>query len=157
MKTALPLLACLLVAVPALAEDRPAGADAATSAGKLDLSLPRSAADYRNDPPGTWYGDTSGVPASAESKERGEATAREEQCQGELHGSVAAGIGHASRGGNSNWQAVNLHGCKTYYNDDGEAREVGVSISVGQYDGPDGRYRGGRRPTALPPMGSPRR
>lgn len=157
MKTAPLLLACLLVAVPALAEDKPASTDATTSAEKLDLSLPKSATDYRNDPPGTWYGDTSGVPASTDPAARGEALTDEAQCQGELHGSVAAGIGYASHGGNSNWQAVNLHSCKTYYNDDGEAREVGVSISVGQYDGPDGRYRGGRRPMAPPPVGGPRR
>ena len=148
MKAAPLLIACLLAASPALAAD-----NAATpSAEELDLSLPASAGSHRNDPPGTWYGDTSGVPASAQKRSR--ALTREEQCQGELHGSVAAGVGYSSRGGNSNWQAMNLHSCKTYYNDEGEAREVGVSISVGQFDGPD-RLHDGRR--FGPPMGAPRR
>lgn len=155
MKAVSALFACLLLATPVLAQDKPAE-DATSNADKLDLSVSRPTSVFRNDPPGTWYGDTSGVPASANSADRSEASTREDRCQGELHGSVAAGVGYSSHGGNSNWQAANLNSCKTYYNDEGEAREVGVSISVGQFDGPDGRF-GGSRQMAPRPMGAPRR
>lgn len=64
------------------------------------------------------------------------AAERAEQCQGKLHGAVETGMGYASRGGNSNWQAVNLNSCKTYYDDDGKAHQIGVSISVGRGEGP---------------------
>lgn len=145
------LFAGLLVAAPACMAQTPGDASAPASASELDLALPKSATyQYHNDPPGTWYGDTSRVPAT---KTEPQASAREERCNGEPHGTVAAGVGYSSRGGNSNWQAFNVNSCKTYYNDEGKAREVGVSISVGQYDGPDG-YRGGR---AMPPMRGPRR
>ena len=142
MKTVLLSLACLLVAAPALAEGKPDSADAAARASELDLALPKSNG-YRNDPPGTWYGDSGKAPIADATEDR------EQQCEGKLHGSVAAGVGYSSRGGNSNWQAVYLRSCKTYYNDEGEPREVGVSISVGQFDGPNGYYRGGPHP--MPP------
>ena len=148
----LPLLfAGLLIAAPACMAQTADGASTAGNASELDLALPKSSTyRYHNDPPGTWYGDTSRVPAT---KSDQQASVREERCNGQPHGTVAAGVGYSSRGGNSNWQAFNVNSCKTYYNDEGEAREIGVSISVGQYDGPDG-YRGGR---AAPPMGGPRR
>lgn len=144
------LFAGLLIVAPACAAQTTDAAPASPSASELDLALPKSSTyQYHNDPPGTWYGDTRRVPAVATAD--AQATAREERCKGELHGAVAAGVGHSSRGGNSNWQAFNVNSCKTYYNDDGEAREMGFSISVGQYDGPDGH--GGR---AVPPMRDPR-
>jgi hypothetical protein len=157
MKTASLLLAGLLAAAPALADEKPAGDATAAKAAALDLSLPKSATDYRNDPPGTWYGDTSGVPAAVASADKEQADG--ERCEGQLHGSVSAGVGYSSRGGNSNWQGANLHSCKTYYDDDGDAHEVGFSIDVGNYDGGDGGRRGGRRPAAPQPMGmgGPRR
>jgi hypothetical protein len=156
MKTTALLIACLLATTPALAQDKPASADAATSADKLDLNLPKPAGIYRNDPPGTWYGDTSGVPASTASTETETAAttaSREDQCEGQLHGTATVGVGYSSRGGNSNWQALNLRSCKTWYNDDGQAREVGVSISVGKYDGPGGFFG----PRSAPPVFNPRR
>jgi hypothetical protein len=142
MKTTTLLIACLLATAPVLAQDKPADTNAATSANKLDLNLPKSTL-YRNDPPGTWYGDTSGVPASASSTpangaNRTTATTRDGQCEGQLHGSVAMGMGFSNRGGNSNWQALNLRSCKTFYNDDGRASQVGISINVGQFNGPNG-------------------
>lgn len=146
------LFASLLIAAPACAAQTSDGASTSPSASELDLALPKSSTyQYHNDPPGTWYGDTSRVPAAAAAAQ---ASAREERCKGELHGTVAAGVGYSSRAGNSNWQAFNVNSCKTYYNDEGEAREIGVSISVGQYDGPDGRYGGRASP---PPMRGPRR
>lgn len=153
MKTALLLIGALAMAPAMAGENAQTDGDAKSDAAALDLSLPKSATDYAKAPPGAWYGDTSGVPAAAGTDAR--ATARDERCQGELHGSVAAGMGYSRRGGNSNWQALNLNSCKTYYNDDGDAREVGISISVGQYDGPGGRY--GERSFPPPMMRGPRR
>ena len=154
MKTALLLIGALATTPAMAGENVQANGDARSEAAALDLSLPKSATDYAKAPPGTWYGDTSGVPATA--GDDAQATPRDERCQGELHGSIAAGMGYSRRGGNSNWQALNLNSCKTYYNDDGDAREVGISISVGQYDGPDGRY-GGRAIAPPPMMRGPRR
>lgn len=150
MKNLSLLLAGLLIVAPACMAQTSDDASAAASASELDLALPKSSTyQHHNDPPGTWYGDTSRVPAAAATA--AQAPAREERCKGELHGAVAAGVGYSSRAGNSNWQALNVNSCKTYYNDDGDARELGFSISVGQYDGPDGRGR------TSPPMRGPRR
>ncbi|WP_338334211.1 hypothetical protein [Xanthomonas euvesicatoria] len=112
------------------------------SARALDLSIPqapvqlRSDPEYSNDPPGTFYGDKSGPkPALARPSAASIAAERAEQCQGKLHGAVETGLGYSSHGGNSNWQAVNLNSCKTYYDDDGKAHQIGVSISVGRGEG----------------------
>lgn len=143
----------LLLAAPAWAQDtvstaaQATGDSAATDGSGLDLSVPDSPIRYRNesghagDPPGTWYGDTSGVPASKQTPAVQNAQAQAEACQGQLHGAVSAGMGYSRRGGNSNWQAANLNSCKTYYDDDGNAHQIGVSISVGKESGPG--YLGG--------------
>ena len=126
---AVPLAcACLLAAAPAWSSD----------AASLDLSLPQ-ASMYRADPPGAYYGDTSGVPAS-----RGEATlprlsrcptAPDGQAQA-VTGSVSTGIGYSSGAGNSHWNAASLNYCKDYATDGGNARTINVQLDVGQYDGP---------------------
>jgi hypothetical protein len=139
----LPLPALLALALLA-----PGAAFAQDAAGKaaLDLSLPTDS-PYAKSAPGTWYGDTSGKPAST-TKAAQAATASvdgnddEEACEGKLHGSVTMGMGYSRRGGNSNWQGANMHSCKTYYNDDGKPSTVGVSISVGHSDGPGFYGRG---------------
>lgn len=138
MKTALLPLLLLLATAPALAADTEASGDTtATTASALDLSLPKQVADTYKvttpaaDPPGTYYGDHSGPVAASDSVER------VDTCDGELHGSVTMGVGYSKRGGNSNWQGTNLNSCKRYYNDDGKERQIGVSISVGQSNGPD--------------------
>lgn len=141
MKRSLPLLGALLACTSAMAQESGStGTD--TSASALDLSVPKEPIQYRGDtgyskdPPGTFYGDKSGKSASATVLEQQRIAARAEQCQGQLHGSVTAGVGYSSHGGNSNWQGANLNSCKTYYDDDGNPREVGISISVGRSDGP---------------------
>ncbi len=120
-------------------------ASAEATARSLDLTVPKEKVKYRTDPsqdpPGTYYGDKSGrvaVPGSDADPTKAVA----DRCEGKLHGSVATGFGYASHGGNSNWQAVNLNSCKTYYDDDGNAHEIGVSISVGQEHGPGYYGRG---------------
>lgn len=162
MKRSLILLGALIASTSAWAQENTSSTTStddtstnstAVSASDLDLSVPndpiqyRSDSDdtsYKKDPPGTYYGDTSGKPAS-------KAVAAEEsttdRCEGKLHGSVATGFGYSSHGGNANWQAANINSCKTFYDDDGNAHEVGISISVGQGDGFDyGRGRGGPPP-----------
>src|SRR5690606_21697977 len=101
-------LALLVAAMPAAAAAEP-GAGEGESAEALDLALPQSAlAGYRNDPPGTWYGDTSGVPSQPERP----LVVRRPACptspdgeETDITGSVEAGVGYSKRGGNSNWQA----------------------------------------------------
>lgn len=130
-----PTIACALIlslaAMPAFAGEamQPGELDA------LDLSLPSQA--YRNDPPGTWYGDTSGVPASESTT-----VARRSACptapdgsERDVTGSVSAGIGHSSRFGNSNWQAASLNYCKESADEDGNPRSFNLRLDVGTFDG----------------------
>lgn len=139
----LPALLALVLLVPGAAFAQDAAGKAA-----LDLRLPADS-PYAKTAPGTWYGDTSGKPAST-TKAAQAATAQVDEsddgdaCEGKLHGSVTMGMGYSRRGGNSNWQGANVHSCKTYYNDDGKPSTVGVSISVGRSDGPGFFYGPGR-------------
>lgn len=148
MKRSSLLLACLLFTGPALAQTG-TGSDATKRA--LDLSVPQEpikyASDpvYNADPPGAYYGDTSGTSASAQKAQAAQAQAeyaqaQADRCKGEVHGSVSTGIGYSKRGGNSNYQAADLNLCKTYYNDDGKPHQIGISISVGQGEGPGFGY-----------------
>ncbi|WP_162455985.1 hypothetical protein [Pseudoxanthomonas kalamensis] len=144
------LLAGLLVSVPAAAQ-QPAPPETPVATDKLDLSLPEPTTTYGNDPPGTWYGDTSGEPAAGES-----AMPSQSLCptspdgeENAVTGSVAAGIGHSAFG-TSTYTAARLNYCKEYASDEGKPRSVNVSISVGQSNGADG-WR------AAPPPGRRRR
>lgn len=139
MKRSLTLFGALLACASAPAQDSGTTGNSATA---LDLTVPkepiqyRGDADYAKDPPGTFYGDKSGKTAASTVRQQQLIAARAEQCQGQLHGSVTAGVGYSNRGGNSNWQGANLNSCKTYYDDDGNPHEVGISISVGRGEGP---------------------
>ena len=64
-------------------------------------------------------------------------------CDSKPHGSVTAGIGYSSRMGNSNFQAAQFNTCKRYYDDNGNAHQIGISIGIGQSNvGPGRRGRG---------------
>ncbi|AXI83980.1 hypothetical protein FUT69_02645 [Xylella taiwanensis] len=110
-------------------------------ASSLNLSLPQTPIQYRSDsssntnPPGTYYGDTSGIPAATTDK-RNSVFIRQPTCEGQLSGAVTTGVGYSNHGGTSNWQAVNLNTCKTYYNDEGTPHKIGISITLGQSKGP---------------------
>lgn len=141
MKRRLLLLVTLFATGSAIAQTRHGNAATATPRA-LDLSIPqapvqlRSDPAYSTDPPGTFYGDKSGSkPALARSSAASIAAKSTERCQGRLHGEMATGLGYSNRGGNSNWQALHLNSCKTYYDDDGKAHQIGVSISVGRGQG----------------------
>lgn len=139
-RTACLAILCLAIA-PAFAAD---------DAASLDLSLPQAASSYRGDPPGTWYGDTSGVPASqaqAPLRIRRACPTAPDGGATDLTGSVRAGVGYSSRGGNSNWQGASLNYCKTYADGDGDERTVNMQLHVDQYDGPV------MGPFRAPPMG----
>ena len=130
-----PTIACALIlslaAMPAFAGEamQPGELDA------LDLSLPSQA--YRNDPPGTWYGDTSGVPAreSTTVARRSACPTAPDGSERDVTGSVSAGIGHSSRFGNSNWQAASLNYCKESADEDGNPRSFNLRLDVGTFDG----------------------
>ncbi|WP_045767766.1 hypothetical protein [Xanthomonas albilineans] len=142
MKRSLLLFISALLAGPVLAQSAASGNDSEAAKRKLDLSVPQpppitygSQPGYKADPPGAYYGDTSGTSASAQkaAAKRAQAEAAQAQadrCNGDLHGGVATGIGYSKQGGNSNYQAANLNMCKTSYNDDGKPRQMGISISV---------------------------
>jgi len=130
-------LVLLAAAMPALAQEP----DAAGGEGAgLDLGLPQSArAGYRNDPPGTWYGDTSGV---ATTRQRRQVTYRY-RCptapdgkETDITGSVEAGVGYSRHGGNSNWQGATVNYCKEQATDDGGSRIINVQLHVDSSDGP---------------------
>lgn len=139
------LVLCCLAAAPAFATD---------DAASLDLSLPQAAAPYRNDPPGTWYGDTSGVAASradtASLVRRVACPSAADGSATDLTGSVRAGVGYSSQGGNSNWQGASLNYCKSYADEDGDEHTVNMQLHVDQYDGPGLDPRWGPYPGPYP-------
>lgn len=134
------LLLVAMLAAPALAD------------APLDLRLPAEQAEASawrtpDDDDGaatarvgrTYEGDTRAAPPPAR---RGRACpAAADGSERAVTGSVTTGIGHASRGGNSNWNAVDLNLCREYVGDSGDTRTVNLGLHVGRYDGPG--YIGG--------------
>lgn len=145
------LLVILLLAAPAWAQQ----ADAPMpSAEDLDLSLPQASSTLFNNPPGTWYGDTSGKPALAAR----ELTIVRSRCptspSGEeqsVTGSLSTGIGHSSRGGTSHWNAASINYCKEQVDSEGDSRTFNLNINIDQYDGP-GFHGPGIHDPRLQPM-----
>lgn len=134
----------------------PAAAAWGTETERLDLSLPdrpigfgggEGRSSYANDPPGTYYGDTSGRPAS-------EPALAQEECspQPQLSGSVGAGIGYSERFGSSHWTATRLHLHRCRYGEDGGRNTFDLSIGVSQGDGPGGYGGPYHMPGPLPPV-----
>jgi hypothetical protein len=132
-----PLRALLLAGGLFVAAPAPAQEDAARA---LDLTVRQepirfqtigaaSDSDVRNDPPGTWYGDHGARPAADQAGRAG-------NNDWQVHGSVEAGIGWSSRGGNSNWQGANINLDKTYVHDDGDTSRVNIDLNVGRGEGP---------------------
>ena len=148
------------------------GSAVAQSAESLDLKLPQPAL-YGQDPPGTYYGDTSGRPAKSVS---GVTTVARNACgtpldeddgKAAVHGTLTTGIGYTSGRGTSHWNAATVNLCKAYTTDEGKTGAFNFNIGVGQYDGPSlgpsyyygpGSYR--RAPGDVgppPPMGGMQR
>jgi hypothetical protein len=131
MRLIATVLACLC-ATPAIAADDLAA---------LDLALPQ-ASIYRNDPPGTWYGDRSGVPMPPPAASD-VAIARRTACptgadgqERPLTGAVTAGVGYSSNFGSSNYTAADLAYCKRLIGDDGSEGAVRLQMHVDRFDGP---------------------
>ena len=117
----------------------------AQSAGQpLDLRVPEQSNPYaaepspRRDPPGTYYGDASGKPASssglAEEVEVDDGKAK-------VWGSLTTGIGHTKGYGTSHFNAAEINVSKSF--GEGERKNsVNLQINVEQGDGPafGGRY-----------------
>lgn len=131
MRLSLLLPACLcLAASPSMAADDLAA---------LDLSLPQaSASPYRNDPPGTYYGDASGVPAApadAAARFRRACPTTPDGEPTDLTGQVAMGVGH-SRLGTSRYGAVGLNYCKSTIDDEGDERTFNMQLHMDKTEGP---------------------
>ena len=139
----------LLMAIPLLAIAPASAADSSqsgvSSAKSLDLSAPAQASNTYtptasgdgNMPPGSYPYD----PATRFAAPYAAAQAQPaDTCDSKPHGSVTAGVGYSSRMGNSNFQAAQFNTCKRYYDDNGNAHQVGISIGIGQ-----GNFGSGRR------------
>ncbi|HHW4678241.1 MAG TPA: hypothetical protein ACQGQH_01925 [Xylella sp.] len=110
-------------------------------ASTLNLKLPQTPIQYRTDPssnpnaPGTYYGDTSGISVATTDKSNS-TFINQHACKSQLSGAVNTGVDYSNHGGTSNWQAINLNTCKTYYSDEGTPRQIGLSITLGQHQDP---------------------
>jgi hypothetical protein len=130
MKTLPFALLVAVVASPAWAQ---------SEAEKLDLTLPREAASYTADPPGTYYGDKSGPPLAtvADDGEGDPCIIMHNDRDGDgVTGSFTTGIGYSKGYGRSTYNAATINLCKSYNNDDGDSRMFNLNIHVDRSDGP---------------------
>ncbi len=129
----------------ALSATGPALAQAA--AESLDLRLPEQPNPYvaepspqhdlPGDPPGTYYGDTSGKPAWSGLAEEAAA----DDGKAKVWGSFTTGIGHTKGYGTSHYYAAEINVSKSF--GEGERKNrVNLQINVEKGDGPafGGRY-----------------
>lgn len=115
---------------------------------RLDLSVPQTATSQpatafpsrAADPPGTYYGDTSGRIASADAADD-VASRPIDDGKARISGSVSTGIGYSRGYGNSHWNAADINLRKSF-GEDGN-KTFNMNISVNKMDGP-GYYGGGR-------------
>ncbi len=122
-------LALLVPALPALAQD----------AATLDLTLPKGSL-YAQDPPGKYYGDTSGRTSAAlaapVARNACGTPLDQDDGKAKVSGSLATGIGYTEGRGNSHWNAATVNLCKSYTTDEGNSGAFNLNIGVSQYDGP---------------------
>jgi hypothetical protein len=121
-----------------------AGHARAQDAGEpLDLRVPEQPNPYvaeptpQRDPPGTYYGDTTGKPATSRLAE----TEVVDDGKAKVWGSFTTGIGHAKGYGTTHYNAAEVNVSKSF--GDGERKNsVNLQINVEQGDGPafGGRY-----------------
>ncbi len=144
MKPVLVLMLSMIAATSALAAG--GGQSDPDAARKLDLSVPAPTGySYApTDPRGSANPyDPAKRFAAPYAPMHAQAQAVQDSCDGKPHGSATVGVGYSSHWGNSNFQAAQLNRCKRYYDDDGNAHEVGVSIGIGQSSmGPGHAQRG---------------
>lgn len=160
MKIFLALAATSLVATAALAQDKPLNlklppdyvpAPASTAAAPVGSTTQTSPAVTKSgesvavtpsrpkDPPGTYYGDTSGrmenVEAADDTPRCDDATYNKPQ----VHGSLTTGVVSASHGGSGSYQGGTVSLSQAFGSCDHPTG--GVSISVGGTQGHFGRGR----------------
>ncbi len=142
MKRTVLLLLGLLGAGHAMAQ---------SASDALDLRVPEQPNPYaaetgaRQDPPGTYYGDTSGKPSRGASDE----TAEADDGKAKVWGSFTTGIGHTKGYGTSHYNAAEVNVSKSL----GEnGNRVNMTLRVEKSDGPG---FGGRYPYYEPDMGFP--
>lgn len=109
---------------------------AQASAEQLDLRVPEQPNPYTvesdppRDPPGTYYGDTSGRPTSS-----GHDEAEVDDGKARVWGSFTTGIGHSKGYGTSHFNAAEINVSKSF--GDGERNNsINLQINVEQGDGP---------------------
>ncbi len=119
---------------------------AQATAESLDLRLPEQPNPYAaesspqrdlpGDPPGTYYGDTSGKPAWSGLAEEAAA----DDGKAKVWGSFTTGIGHTKGYGTSHYNAAEINVSKSFGEGERKSR-VNLQINVEQADGPGfGRY-----------------
>lgn len=138
-----PLL--LLAASPlasAQAAAQPMSAQAASDAAQLDLTLPKDAAlattqtAYQADPPGTFYGDTTGRKRTRVVNRVACPQPVNPDNDSGLSGALTTGIGYSEGYGSSHYNAADLNYCKTFVSDEGKPRTMNFNLHVEQADGP---------------------
>ena len=122
-----------------------AAAAVAQSATPLDLSVPEqtvapaATAPEQGDPPGTYYGDTTGrmdgVEADDGTPRCDDATYNKPQ----VHGSVTTGVVSSSHGGSGNYQAGAVNLSQAFGSCEHPTGGVSISVGAGQ-----GHFGGGR-------------
>jgi hypothetical protein len=110
---------------------------AQASAEQLDLRVPEQPNPYAvesdppRDPPGTYYGDTSGRPTSSGHDE----AEVDDDGKARVWGSFTTGIGHSKGYGTSHFNAAEINVSKSF--GDGERNNsINLQINVEQGDGP---------------------
>jgi len=121
-------------ATPAPAPASPAGQAAPSAGGKESVAVTPSRA---KDPPGTYYGDTSGQMAGADIEDDGPRCDDATYNKPQVHGSVSTGVVSASHGGSGSYQGGAVSLSQAFGSC--EHPTGGVSISVG---GATGRFHG---------------
>lgn len=147
MKPVFPLMLVLVATSPAFAAGIEQSDSAAAKA--LDLSVPNQNPPTYSEAPTPPPADSRfGAPYDPARRFSTIAPVQADQpdrCDGKPHGSATVGVGYTSHLGNSNFQAAQLNSCKRYYDDNGNAHEVGVSIGIGQSSFGSGRGQRGWR------------
>jgi hypothetical protein len=112
-------------------------AHAADSGTVLDTKLPEEplfASPYRNDPPGTWYGDKSLPTDEATTAQRSACPTAVDGSARPVTGAVTTGFGWSSRG-SSRYNAATVNYCKERVDEDGDSKVFNLQLNVGQVDG----------------------
>jgi hypothetical protein len=160
MKSILALAALSFLATAAVAQEKPlnlrlppdyvpasssTAAPPATAQGAAGPAVTKSGESVAvtpsrpKDPPGTYYGDTSGRMTGAEVEDDGPRCDDATYNKPQVHGSVSTGVVSASHGGSGSYQAGTVSLSQAFGSC--EHPTGGVSISVG---GGTGHFGGGR-------------